>query len=343
MMVLSFLLLIAIIFVGRYEICSYKLMPQKVGYWYFFIIIFILSAFRFDVGYDYMTYYNFILAGKDSWAIKNFELIPRLLMMFSIKMNSPWIFFFISSFVILFLFFLAISEESTDFYVSLIIFITLFYLSSLSTIRQWLAIAILFYGFKYVKSKKFFRYLICVLLAFYCHASAIISIAVYFLYNLKKSKFIISFSLLGFVFGKKILNLFLRMFSLGKYMHYLEDTALSNRGSGKIQYVFLLLIFFSLFVLWNTCNNDKKSLRFLAVVSFGIIFPNMLGSAIGSRVSTYFYIFLIYLIPLVCNHIKETITKFIIMVPFYLYHLLHLYIDSVNDKGYTNYSLYFFR
>ena len=345
MNILIFLLFSLILLCGRYCLVnSIRVMPKNIAYWYFFILLLIISGFRYNVGYDYPVYYNHIVESS-TWAIENFEFIPRCFLIASKRLNMPWLFFFLFSFTTLGLFFTAIKKFSVDTYVSLVIFFTLFFLTSLSSVRQWLAIALVFYSYKYIQERSFIKFLFCVVLAGNCHTTAYIAILLYPMFWWIPSNIIIFSSLALFFLHDKLLTLILNILNLGKYQIYLENMAFSNRGGGKVAFVYYVLIFINLFFYFYfklyKKNSDEK--RLIAITTFGITFHSMLGTSTGLRLAYYFYIFFIVLEPVVFKRVKEKKFQYIILFCFYLFYLLFLYVDSMNDQGYTRYLFYFLK
>lgn len=348
MNVLIFLLLVAIVLNGRYTIVNNKnirIMPKKIAYWYFFCIIAILTCFRYNVGFDYPQYYNYLIDKDNKWPVENFELIPRFILIIARYLDAPWLFFTIIGFFILFFIFKTIEDFSYEVYPSLIIFLTLFYLTSLSSVRQWLAISIIFYSYRFIKRRKFLYFLLCVAVAGNCHTTAYLSILIYFIYNNVSSKIIIFLSLLTKIFSKKIINIILVLFDLGKYQSYIENTVLSGTGATKVNYVYYILIFFNLFLYFylKIWKSSKEEEALISVTTFGVFFPSIFGTSTGLRISYYFYIFLILLEPFMIAHIKEKNIKYLFLFLFYFFYLLFLVIDMRNDQGYTKYIFYFFK
>lgn len=310
-----------------------------LGYYLFFIYLILLTICRYNVGYDYHTYYGYLIK-ENPWAEKYFEPIPRLLLIFCRKHNTPFLFFFSINVTIICLVFHSIFENSKNKFESILIFITLFYLDSLSIIRQWLAIAIILYGFKFIKNKLFFKYLICVITATLCHSSAIVSILIYFIYNYIPVKLNLAFSILCLFFGKYIITVIFFVSFLAPYQNYF--TNLFINGGTKLIYIWYIFFVFVLLIFMR--SKDRKNLeKYISIICYGLVFPALLGPSMGLRVSVYFNVFYIFLFPLVFNKINFNGLRYFATLPFELYYLLFLYIDSCNDRGYTKYIFYFLR
>lgn len=346
MAILSFSLIFALITIGFSKLSNkIDLMPFNIGYWYFFIFIWFITVFRYNVGYDYPIYYEYLINYQNNWAIKKFELIPRIILKVALYLHSPLFFFICINTIILFLFFKSIYEDAEYKFFSLLIFLTLFYLTSLSAIRQWLALSIIFYSYKYIKKKELLKYFICIIIAGNCHTTAFIAIVLYFLFNYTKNvKFVALLEVSLIFLIKLIFPIVLKIFPLFKYINYLNNTSLNNNGAGKIVYIYYLIIVFQVILLFKKKTIDEEIKKLIIITLFGLQFTFILGTSTGLRLGYYFYIFLIYTLPSLICEIKEfNKNKYLAYIPFMLYYFLFLYIDSKNNSGYSHYTLYFFK
>lgn len=343
---ITFLLLLVLLFLcireGNYKDLNsynqrYFSYTNKI---FFLLIVLFISIFRYNVGYDYHTYYNYLIT-ENSWGLRYFEPLPRLILQIAVKLKSPVLFFVIINSIILLLIYNLIKTESNNFYQSFLIFFALFYLDTLSIMRQWLGVAFVVYGYKYIKQKKFIHYLICVLLATLSHSSAILCIFIYFVYNYIDLSVNIVVMLLGLFLGTKIINLIFDMIPfLSSYKYYLNGFV--AKGSSKAVYMWYLLYAISLVTYLKT-GFSLEAKRLLSIVGYGISFPKLLGPAIGLRMSLYFNVFYILLFPYVLKKYTPRKYQDLLLLPFYMYFILFLIIDSRNNQGYTKYILYFFK
>lgn len=339
-----FLLVFIIVIIGRYKIVNdYALMPQKMAYLYIETLLIIIAVLRFNVGFDFKNYYNLIVIKYLENEVRRFELIPRVLLNFAYKRNSPVLFFITCGIPIYIFIFKAIKDNSVSRYESFLIYICVFFLESLGTVRQWLAMAILFYSFKYLRTKKKLPYILCCIIAFYCHKSSIIaSIFVYLIYNYGEVKLYYPLCFGTIFFGKKILLLLGNLGVFGSYIYYLRvfDT-MKNTGGEKTKFFFLLIWFFC-YCFHKRIPNNRYIKKLLRVCAFGLIFPFILGGHLGARLGEYFYIYLILLIPEILegNYFIRQYRK-IFMVLFYLYFIFFLYINHKNSgNSYIPYRFY---
>ena len=342
MIILLFLLVSLVLLCGRYRISKNSLVNETsktMFHFYAIVILFFLTCFRYNVGYDYKNYYGHIIAPR-SWGAQFFEFIPQQILLLARYFHEPLIFFVLTNGTILILFLKEIYDESISPFESLIVFLSMFYLGTLSTVRQYLAVAIVFYGFRYVKERAFLKYLICVVLATLCHNSAVITITIYFIYNY----FSVSFSLfcvcIGFVIGPKVMTIFFGIPIISAYQNYIDSGF--KAGGAKSQYLWYLIFFFSL-VIFSLSSHKKSFGKLFSITSIGVVFPRLFGATMGGRMAIYFYVFYILLVPCLFTELKPVYFRKFYLVPFYLYYVLFLLTDADHDKGYTNYVLYFFK
>lgn len=149
-----------------------------------FLILFALSACRLNVGNDYAKYVEFMhLVNCDSYVPTEigFNLLVKLIYGLSGYENYLLV-FAIYAFVTVFLFLLAIYEQSDEFPLSFFLFMALgYYFQTFSTVRYYLALAIALYSMKFVLRKQWGRFLALVLLGAAFHKSLLVVIPLYFL------------------------------------------------------------------------------------------------------------------------------------------------------------------
>lgn len=64
------------------------------------------------------------------------------------------------------------------------VYYLMYYNQSLNMMRQWIAMAFLFYGFRFLTSDRYRRYFLNLVIAFLFHSSAVLGIAIFFVYRL---------------------------------------------------------------------------------------------------------------------------------------------------------------
>ncbi len=173
----------------------YKLTRQqlcnKVCLTAVFLILFLLSACRLNVGNDYAKYVEFMhLVNCDAYVPTEigFNLMVKLIYGLSGYENFLLVFAFYS-FATVFLFLLAMYRQSDEFGLTFFLFMTLgYYFQTFSTVRYYLALAAALYSMKFVLQRKWGRFAALVLLGATFHKSLLVVLPLYFLASLPWKK-----------------------------------------------------------------------------------------------------------------------------------------------------------
>lgn len=91
-----FFLVLLIFLGGRYSVNN-KYLSKNLSLIFSFVFIILFAMLRFDVGYDYPTYWHSIFPDLNRNEVYRWELFPRFLALFCNKYRYPWIFFVITS------------------------------------------------------------------------------------------------------------------------------------------------------------------------------------------------------------------------------------------------------
>ena len=156
-----------------------------------FLILFLLSACRLNVGNDYAKYVEFMhLVNCDAYVPTEigFNLLVKLIYGLSGYENFLLVFAFYSFVTVLF-FLLAMYEQSDEFGLTFFLFMTLgYYFQTFSTVRYYLALAVALYSMKFVLRKQWGRFVVLILLGAAFHKSLLVVIPLYFLASLSWKK-----------------------------------------------------------------------------------------------------------------------------------------------------------
>ncbi len=156
-----------------------------------FLILFLLSACRLNVGNDYAKYVEFMhLVNCDAYVPTEigFNLLVKLIYGLSGYENFLLVFAFYSFVTVLF-FLLAMYEQSDEFGLTFFLFMTLgYYFQTFSTVRYYLALAVALYSMKFVLRRQWGRFVILVALGATFHKSLLVVIPLYFLASLPWKK-----------------------------------------------------------------------------------------------------------------------------------------------------------
>lgn len=142
------------------------------------IPFFLVSAFRYDVGTDYLKRYwydyNRMVQGKN---VSNLEIGFKIIIKICIILSKePYILFVICSGIIIGLIMYTVITKSRNPILSvLIFFLGGFFFDSLNIMRQYMAMSIVFFAYNFLlEDKKTILYILCVILAGTFHSSAFI-------------------------------------------------------------------------------------------------------------------------------------------------------------------------
>ena len=174
----------------------YRITHNKLWIWVGAFALFAVSACRFDIGWDYPMYFsvvadhNYANLPMFKFQYNRMEPLVKAIIWICRELDNPYLFFAISSAVIVFPITAFIIKYSDYPDLSLIVFLVYphFYLDSFSLVRQWMALAIFLCSVRYLIESKPFRYIAIVFLASLFHSSVLVVLIAYPLKNIKLSK-----------------------------------------------------------------------------------------------------------------------------------------------------------
>jgi len=156
-----------------------------------FVILFLLSACRLNVGNDYAKYVEFMhLVNCDAYVPTEigFNLMVKLIYGLSGYENFLLVFAFYAFVTVLF-FLLAMYEQSDAFGLTFFLFMAFgYYFQTFSTVRYYLALAIALYSMKFVLRRQWGRFAVLILLGAAFHKSLLVVLPLYFLASLPWKK-----------------------------------------------------------------------------------------------------------------------------------------------------------
>lgn len=291
-------------------------------------IIVWVAVLRFDVGYDYMSYYQGILS-KDL----DFEILSRQIFLIGVKSGYPPLTFMIIGILIYCFVFSTLRQFSANFFVAVMVYVCIFYLPSLNTIRQSLAVAIVFWGVRYIYRQAPLRYILICILASQIHSSAIATLLFYPLYRFVSAKYM-PVLIVAIVLGYHImLELFASVnfyAGLCDALQELSEEQKINGGGSYSRYAMVIVVISMYFLSWlKKANVDY---RLLSISAMGCVFPFILGSHMGSRISEYFLIHLCLVVPQVLNAYKIRF-RMLITAVFMCYFLLLIVVGRGQSRA----------
>ncbi|WP_298035177.1 EpsG family protein [uncultured Dysosmobacter sp.] len=314
------------------------------------LILIIVSAIRYQIGFDFNAYLGVIrnYKGKQlAWVLENgyFELFDNIILYVGAILDAPIISFTIYSIIIFGGLGIAVNKYSVDKGLSIVIYMSIFLVEAFSSIRQTSADIILLLSFGFIKDKKLAKFLVVVLFVTGFHASAIVGAGIYVAYWMSSTIFMMGFVAL-FLFGRSI-AIFITNAFLPKYSQYLSDEVIYTTHSGNLsKFLHLFLLLYSIIMLvliYRKCNGDriKQILGVIKIYAVGVLCPFVFGGVTGSRLGRYYLVYIILLFPL-CTEVYPKRQRYLMMLPFVMIYIIHLYITALGgDTEYIPYTTWF--
>ncbi len=335
---------------------------EKKIYIFWIIFLFIISAFRYETGNDWLAYERMLdyelpfRTAIDNFSNyynynKDIEIGYRLLnsIVKSAGGDLQTVFFITSlfSFISLSKF---IKQYSNKKLISVIIYYSVFFLNfNMSIIRQGIALSIFLIALNYLFDRKFIKYILLILIATSFHQSAIVLIPVYFIYRLHFNGKVMLGTLLVFLLLRVINVDFITMIAL------FLPTSLMNYVFGYLQgsIVQPLLSFGTierlvssvLMIVALSFIKDKKLHFFghLYIIYVILNFTLFKSDIILTRIRFYFQISYIVMIPILYTYYKKKIPKSVLFSLIFVFSFLPMYFflsSNINKVLYNPYQNY---
>lgn len=306
----------------------------------FFLILAIVSGFRYDVGTDffsYVNYFNLIDSGNPIDVEPGFLILSKFISF--LNLNSQALFILLSSLTMIFFYkglVFYTKGEYTFKPVLYIIFLLFTFIPSLNVVRQLLATAIIFYASRHIIDRNFIKYFIWVIIASLFHTSSIALIVLYFIVS-KSYKISILLSILLVSIVMTYFNVFtvvlefilihFPFLDIGDYISYylISDYNSRHIDIGIVNYVNIFVVI--LFVLLkNKLFNDQKSiLSFNLFYLFNLFSIIQLDASVISRLTYFFSIYMAIAVPrfgILFDKKSRHIVEYLLLI---LYSILYLY------------------
>lgn len=262
-----------------------------------FIVLGSISAFRFDVGYDYSYIYrplyepilqNPFITSSELVHEPGFVLLERLIALAS---SDYQMLFIVTSYLIVGLFMLYYYLYSPGPAVCVFLFLSLgqFY-CSMNFIRQTLAGVICLFALPLLQRRKFWRYCAIVLVASLFHTSALIMLAFYFINLIPvKGNVLLVYVPVAIIFYLSSSGM-IELITQYIYGHYDENEPSVALGFPLTALAILVFLFLFLFLNRKTLTKRKeKNYVYINYAFFAMLFM-FLGTkhSILNRFALYF-------------------------------------------------------
>lgn len=312
---------------------------------FIFIVLFVLSAFRFDVGNDYWNYINtaheayvggyvvteigFNYLVKIIYTICGFECYEMVFAVFAA--------------ITIGIFLKVLYQQSVSFKTSFFLFMTMgLYFQTYNTVRYYLALSIALYSMRFVLDRDYIKFVFCIIIAALFHKSVLLVIPVYIIatYEWKKKHLILGLvaSIVCFLAKSIVLKLALILYPSYKDTIYLEGGT-SVSSIVKIMVVLLLYIWFVIYTKHKgkseSVDDDissgvYKEIRFYAQLNMLAFVATTFFSflPVVTRIAYYFSVSQLFMIPLIIEcvvdkEVKKKVKTLVIIICI-IYFLLFL-------------------
>lgn len=282
----------------------------RIVYCVFFAVLFtVISAVRFQVGYDFNPYgemySNMAFMDIDEVSLEKPEkgfFIPMYLL--SLGFESYWSVFVYTSVLIYPLVFAMICKNSAKPWISVCAFLCFgIFFNSLCFLRQFIAAVIITYAIKYVGNKDYFHFLIFAVAASAFHWSALVMTVVYFFIRIRPSRLYLGIVTAGTalfcIFSRRVMLFLIEKFDM--YKSYNPDTNPEASMGLPMRYTVMFGVLFIVCFLFRKRLIEKNPNNgiYINCLMFTTVFEAMgLRHAILSRFALLTYLPpILYLLP----------------------------------------------
>ena len=294
----------------RQQLCNRVCLPA------IFMILFLLSACRLNVGNDYAKYVEFMhLVNCNAYVPTEigFNLLVKLIYGLSGYENFLLV-FAVYAFVTVFVFLLAMYEQSDEFPLTFFLFMTLgYYFQTFSTVRYYLALAVALYSMKFVLRRQWGRFLVLILLGAAFHKSLLVVIPLYFLASLPWKKWQLAIAALFCTTFLFMQDFYLKVVVF-LYPTY-EDTEYLEGGTSYINIIRCAAVLIFAGIVWWLQKRDESAkqiggdrrFRFYLYLNLGALVLYVFCSflPIISRIGYYLTVSQILFLPMLLQKVED--------------------------------------
>lgn len=324
-----------------------------------FLILFVLASFRDYVGRDYGTYVSIFYSvggdnlyeGERTWLMQSplFFLLCKVLSVFT---DEYLIMFAVISFITLFFFYKAIHDISINWFLSLYLLLCFcLYYQSFNQIRQMTAVAIIAYSYKFLIRDDIKSFFLTVFIASTFHMSALIFGIIW---PLRKMKMSVKNLVFYFLIGIGLFILFDRIVDLLSFVGYVKNYSGDENFSAGftistvLNFIVRLALFFFCLIFYKLVTR-RYSYSFVYYNLAAICTIAQIGAikfSIFGRLTTYFFLVYVFLLPEVFKVLADRLDKMgklvfyiFILIAFAVYFLVYYFSpNGAEGGGYLIYS-----
>lgn len=322
------------------SISSYRKKGTRILVFMALSLPILLAALRYDVGTDFFNYFRSFLSAKDTTIMQYLgsnsiqEFSRFLIFKVSALFNSYNIALGVYSLLSVIIIYFSIKNHEDKIYIgsSFFIYLCIYYPSSLNLMPQFVAISIVAFSFKYIFNKDFFKFSLFVILAALFHITALVAFPLYFLWDSKKKRLISNWKvfltallcLILIVNYQSIIEYLSDIEILNKYEMYAAD---NTRGQNR-DLIFKFLLFIAVMILRKPLiKYDNRNQLYILLIFFNLIIGfTGFSSPWVKRISLYFEITQLFLVPSIIQLFKDRKEKTLIYFGVFLYAITYFII-----------------
>ena len=291
-----------------YRGMSRQQLINVVGCLIIFVLLFLVSALRLNVGNDYLNYVEFMhLVYSRAYVPTEVGFNLLTYCIYSLcGFENYLLVFAIFAFFTIFFFMKAIYDQSRSFTLSFAMFMLLgYYFQSLSTMRYYLALGMALFSMRYVIKRDWPRFILLIVAASLFHKSALVVLPLYFLAQLNWKRW------MYFVLGAAGVScLFLNDFYL-KVVVFLypsyKNTEYLTGGTSKINILRCAVILLISLWLYRDHIKAKRIMEFYFICNVMALVLYVFGSFLPviSRIGYYLTVSHILFVPALIECIRD--------------------------------------
>ena len=304
-----------------------------------FFVIFVFSALRDGIGFDYYSYLYSCMPG--SYSGERFEIIPRYFVHLS-QNTFPYLFFILSSLFISLFNYLAIRNGGVYYFAEIIFYIgfPFLFFNQLGIVRQAMASAVVFYALTLDKDARLvlFKKLALIILAFSCHHSAIIAILMLVPWQKVSYKVLWIMLFSSFFLGLFISSMAIEIVEMdfldeetsARALKYLNRTGIGEGNLVKYLIYFtsiVALLLYKKLVSLRQTNAYYIGILVLGTSIFALFDYNM---SIAKRFCMFFFSVSIFIVPQVIRYLK--ISKVLYYSVCVMLFAVNIYVGRLNIR-----------
>jgi hypothetical protein len=288
-----------------------------------FLILFLFAGFRGNGDGDYFTYlrYSTLITSFDSVLNFNFpmEIGFRLIAYFvnATKIHQQFVIIIMNAISIICIG-VFINRHSSDKMLSVFLFLPFYFQFDMHAARTAVAISISILSFKYIVNRKFIKFVLVICLAAAFHSVAFIMIPIFFLKNMKIDVTsgiitIVSVTIITALISVSkafyAILCFFRMNDIAaRYLHYMGSEAYGyNFSLLDLRLLIAIFLYITAKNIITNANENENMLINLTWMSTIIMIFFREHTVFVTRISAFFTIYMIILIPIIMARIVSNI------------------------------------